>query len=149
MPARIPKLAASVGLMVIACWSATGCGGSDGGDQTTTAADLRDRTFVSTKDWSGEGSSFSTPVTMQFKADGGLTWQAECNTAGADVEITADRLLVGEIASTAIGCPQMLHEQDEDLSDFFDSDPSWELDGDQLPLSSDSVAAALQAERQP
>jgi heat shock protein HslJ len=142
MLAPRPKTAASLGLTLIACMSAAGCGGSDD-DQTSDASDLRDRTFVSTGDWSGDGSSFSTPVTVRFKADGGLTWQADCNTAGADVAITADRLLVGEIASPAIGCPRPLMKQDEDLSGFFDSDPGWQLDGDRLTLSSESVEVTL------
>jgi heat shock protein HslJ len=149
MRARLPKFAAGLGLLVIACLSVAGCGGSDGDEQTAAVADLRGRTFVSTMDWSGEGTSFSTPVTVRFKADGGLTWQAKCNTAGADVEITSDRLLIGQITSTAIGCPQRLHEQDEDLAAFFDSDPSWELEGDRLTLSNDSVEVALQANGHP
>ncbi|HET6830293.1 MAG TPA: META domain-containing protein [Solirubrobacterales bacterium] len=145
MPARLPKPAIRIGLAVIACVAVAGCGGDDGNDQAPAAADLRGRTFVSTKDWSGEGSAFSSPVTLQFTADGHIGWQADCNSFGAEVEITADRLLVGEIAGTLVGCPEPELEQDEDLSGFFESDPNWRLDGDRLTLSTDSVEVALQA----
>jgi heat shock protein HslJ len=147
MRAHPPKSAISVGLAVIACLSVAGCGGSDDDDQTAEASDLRNRTFVSTKDWSGEGSSFSTPVIVRFTDEGGLTWRADCNTAGADVEITADRLRIGKIASTAMGCPEPRQQQDEELSDFFGSDPSWQLDGNRLTLSGGSIEVALQADR--
>lgn len=137
---RLPGLA----LALIACWAATGCGEDDGAREPP-GADLGGRTFVSTKDWSGDGSSFSTPVTVTFEADGRLTWKADCNTAGADVEITGDRLVVGAIASTEIGCPRRPADQDRDLVAFFGSDPAWELDGDRLTLSGDDVEVALEA----
>jgi heat shock protein HslJ len=144
MPVIRLKLATSVGL-ALAAWLLVAACSDDEGDSKAAGGDLRGQTFVSTKDWSGGGSSFSTEVTVRFRDDGGMSWQADCNMAGADVEITADRLLVEEIAKTEIGCPQNLHEQDEDLSDFFDSDPSWQLDGNRLTLSSDSIEVTLQA----
>ena len=126
-----------------------GCGGDgDGGGSTAAPDDLVGRTFVSTADWSGEGSSFSSPVTVTFKDDGGLTWQARCNTAAADVEITGDRLEVGRIASTEMGCEESAMEQDDELSAFFAADPSWSLDGNRLTLSSEqgSIEVDLQAD---
>ena len=130
-----------------------GCG-DDGGTTSATPTspsgpdDLVGRTFVSTADWSGEGSSFSSPVTVTFKDDGGLTWQARCNTAATDVEITDDRLEVGRIASTSMGCEASAMEQDDELSAFFAADPSWSLDGDRLTLSSEqgSIEVDLQAD---
>jgi heat shock protein HslJ len=139
------RLSACLTLVLVACLGFAGCGGSDGDEQAPAGDDLHGRTFVSTKDWSGDGSSFSTPVTVAFKTDGGMTWQADCNTAGADVEIAADRLILGQIASTAIGCPGQPQEQDEELAAFFESDPGWRLDGDRLTLSSDSVEVVLRA----
>ena len=127
-----------------------GCGGDgdDGGGTTSEPGGLAGRTFVSTADWSGEGSSFSSPVTVTFEDDGGLTWQARCNTAAADVEITDDRLEVGRIASTEMGCEESAMEQDDELSAFFAADPSWSLDGNRLTLSSEqgSIEVDLQAD---
>lgn len=99
--------------------------------------------FVSTKNWSGDGSSFSRPVTVKFTGDTAMTWQAACNTAGADVEITANQLIVGAITSTSVGCPNPDMNQDEDLSTFFEGDPRWRINGRHLILQSDSVNVTL------
>lgn len=130
--------------VLLACLAVAGCGG-DGGDRQPSATDLSDRTFVSTKDWSGDGTSFVTPVTVEFRGSDAMSWSAACNTAGGDVEITSDRLVVGPIASTEIGCPGRRARQDRDLVAFFDSDPTWQLEGDRLTLSADSVVAVLRA----
>jgi heat shock protein HslJ len=137
---------------VAAAFLIGGCGddgdGGDGTDSTGQPDDLVGRTFVSTADWSGEGSSFSTPVTVEFKDDGGLTWRAQCNTAAADVEITPDRLDVGQISSTEMGCAEPAMQQDDELAAFFEADPDWSLDGNRLTLSSDqgSIEVDLQAD---
>jgi hypothetical protein len=84
-------------------------------------------------------------VTVAFKSDSGLTWQADCNTAGANVEVTDDHLNVGQIVSTEIGCPGRRAKQDRDLAAFFESDPGWRLEGNRLTLSGDEVEVVLQA----
>ncbi len=57
-----------------------------------------------------------------------IRWHAGCNTIGGSVEITSEQLDVGKVASTGIGCPKPLTEQDEWVTDFFTSGPHWELD---------------------
>ena len=145
LPASIPMWLAPA---LIAAVLVGGCG--DGGDGGTTSepGGLVGRTFVSTADWSGEGSPFSSPVTVTFKDDGGMTWRAQCNTAAANVEITSDRLDVGQIAATEMGCAAPAMKQDDELSAFFAADPSWSLDGDRLTLSSEqgSIEVDLQAD---
>ncbi|MFN8111727.1 MAG: META domain-containing protein [Solirubrobacterales bacterium] len=129
-----------------------GCGDGDDESGMTSSVgqpdDLVGRTFVSTADWSGEGSSFSTPVTVTFDDEGGITWRAECNTAATDVRITPDHLEIGQVASTAMGCAKQAMDQDDELSDFFAADPAWSLDGNRLTLSSDqgSIEVDLQAD---
>jgi heat shock protein HslJ len=144
---RLTRIGIVPGLITAAVLIA-GCGGGDDGGSTAEPQQLAGRTFVSTAAWSGEGSSFSSPVTVDFKDDGGMTWRARCNTAAADVEITADRLEVGRIASTEMGCEASAMKQDAELSAFFAADPSWSLDGNRLTLSSaqGSIEVALQAE---
>lgn len=71
-------------------------------------------------------------------------WRASCNQAGADVQVEVDRLLIGEVTSTAMGCEtEQQTKQDAGLADFFASDPSWALDGRRLTLESGSVEAEL------
>ena len=145
--ARPRQISRIVPALIAAAVLIAGCGG-DGEDGGSTAEpeDLIGRTFVSTADWSGGGSSFSSPVTVTFKDDGGMSWRAQCNTAVTDVEITSDRLRVGQIASTMMGCEDPAMKQDEELSTFFKADPSWSLDGDRLTLSTDSIEVDLRAE---
>ena len=95
----------------------------------------------------GGGTAFSTPVRLKIEGSS-VGWQASCNSAGTTAEITADQLIIdgGKITSTAIGCPEKNQQQDEDLAAFFGSDPNWELDGDRLALSNDSVTVVLRAD---
>jgi heat shock protein HslJ len=74
----------------------------------------------------------------------GVGWRAGCNTWGSDVEITADRLILGAIGGTAIGCRDDLLAQDDWLARFFDSDPRWRLN-DRLILASDGTVIELAA----
>jgi META domain len=75
----------------------------------------------------------------------GVGWRAGCNTFGSDVEIAPDRLILGDIGGTAAGCPsEDLHEQDDWLARFFDSDPRWRLN-DRLVITSDGTVITLEA----
>jgi heat shock protein HslJ len=59
------------------------------------------------------------------------------------VRVTADELQIGQIASTLIGCPANLQDQDEWLGEFFDSNPRWRLSDSQLMLSSGETVIEL------
>jgi heat shock protein HslJ len=61
------------------------------------------------------------------------------------VRVTAEELQIGQIASTLIGCPANLQEQDEWLAEFFDSNPRWRLRDSQLTLSSGETVIELKA----
>lgn len=113
---------------------------------SSTANDLWDRTFISAAVTENGKPRPLVPDTHISVTFGGrdVGWQAGCNSAGADVEITADRLRLGTIASTLIGCSDQLNEQDEWLLDFFRSDPKWRLSDDRLVLSSDETVIELE-----
>lgn len=70
-----------------------------------------------------------TELTVTF-AQGAVEFRAGCNHMGADVEVTAGRLEVGEIVGTSMGCGGALHEQEDWVSDFFASNPTWEATSD-------------------
>jgi heat shock protein HslJ len=116
--------------------------------------DLWSNTFVSTEvTEDGESRSLVSDtrisVTFEEREDGGFVrWEAGCNTLGADVEVTDEQLLVGTIGGTEMGCPDELQEQDEWVTDFFRSNPDWELNDDRFTLTSDGTVIELEANNQ-
>jgi len=72
---------------------------------------------------------------------------AGCNRLGAAVaagELLADgRLWIDGFGSTARGCKPPLRAQDEWLTKFLGSKPSWQLNGDQLTLTSAGTTITL------
>lgn len=73
-----------------------------------------------------------------------IAWRGGCNTTGAAVAVSADRLSVGEPeGSTAVGCPDDRLEEDEQAGAFFMSDPTWSLRGDELLLTSVETSVRL------
>jgi heat shock protein HslJ len=127
--------------------------GSGGGEAEQAPGDLWGRTFISTavtEDGESRPLAPDTRIAVTFneREDQGVVgWQAGCNTFGADVEITADSLVVGVIAGTEIGCADDLHAQDEWLAGFFGSDPRWRLSNHRLILTSDETMIELEASR--
>jgi len=145
----------AAGLVLVAC----GSGNDETGQNLARGAghqavprqdDLLGRAFRSTavtEDSEPRPLVPNTHITVTFdeRADeGGVGWQAGCNTFGADVEISADSLVVGQIAGTEIGCPDDLQQQDEWLVDFFGSDPEWQLSHDRLSLTSHDTVIELE-----
>jgi len=127
--------------------------GSGGDEAQQIPGELWGRTFISTAATeNGEPRPLAPDtrieVTFNEREDQGVVgWQAGCNTFGADVEITADSLVVGVIAGTEIGCLDVLHAQDEWLAGFFGSDPRWRLNDDRLILTSGETVIELEASR--
>lgn len=72
-----------------------------------------------------------------------VSWKARCNSIGADARITARRMEIKMNLTTLIGCPPREGREDLWLDRFFESDPSWRLDGKRLLLVSDGVTIEL------
>jgi heat shock protein HslJ len=135
----VRSLACAVGLLLLAS-----CGPGEGTAQPEQA-DLSGTSFVSTKvTESGEPRPLvaDTRIEATFE-QGAVRWEAGCNSFGADVEITADHLLLTEIVATEAGCAGELQQQDSWLMVFFQADPRWELWGDRLTLSSGATIIEL------
>ena len=90
------------------------------------------------------------PVEVEFEERDGegdaVRWSAGCNIIGGRFEITENRLrpVVGPgqdpgFESTAVGCAQEQHEQDDRLTEVFAQGPEWQLDGETLELSTEHV----------
>lgn len=114
------------------------------------AQTLRDRTFESvsvTEEGSGERTFVEGgTLTVHFEAatDGDvIRWRISCNTAGGRVTISADRLTVGEVGSSAVGCGPEKEAEDTWIASFFDSSPGWTLDGTRLTLRSEGTVIVL------
>lgn len=152
-------LVAACALLLGAAMTTAGCGAS--GDEQTGSAPrasapqqpdgLWGRKFTSrTVTEAGEPRPLvpGTRIALAFEESRGrrtIGWSAGCNQAGAKVRVTAEGLHIGRIASTLIGCPADLEEQDEWLGEFFGSNPRWRLSDSQLTLSSGETVIELKA----
>lgn len=113
---------------------------------------LLERSFVSTSVMvDGEPLQLvGGPLAVRFDGhDGGrvdISWEAGCNIAGGKFDATAERLEprrspdgVAAFDLTEMGCEEQELQQDEWLQELFADGVTWELDGDTLLLSTDSV----------
>lgn len=123
-----------------------GCGdrgtsASGGGDSP-----LRGRTFLSTA-VTEDGKPHQLPeksrVRLQFTDDGRLIADAGCNSMQGPVSIDGGRIEVRDLASTGMGCPGALQDQDGWLANLLSAKPSWKLDGTTLVVTSPSTEVTL------
>jgi len=148
---------ALVGALVLAItagglfWLWRGFVATDGGPPTGQPEDLWGRTFVSTR-VTEEGEPHTlvedTRIELTFfeeRGERGVGWSAGCNTIGAKIEVTTERLLLGEIGGTQQACAPESQDQDEWLVDFFRSEPRWEFHDDTLTLTSGDTMIELSA----
>jgi heat shock protein HslJ len=117
----------------------------------TSADPLTGRTFVGTAiDVDGEPVDAPEGVTMEiaFEAteDQGqrIAAVAGCNHLGAQYRLSGDRLVVGEISTTEMGCDPDRHAFDELLAALLSS-PEFSLQDDQLTLTVTDAARELRA----
>jgi heat shock protein HslJ len=78
-----------------------------------------------------------TRIRLTFSDDHHLGAQAGCNSMGGPAEISEGedtRLVVGDLATTEMGCDPARHAQDDWLARFLTSRPTWQLDGPRLTL---------------
>ncbi len=76
-----------------------------------------------------------TLVRMRFRATPEFTANAGCNSIDGRYELVDGRFVAGELAMTAIGCEDGLHEQDAWLLALLEAEPTYELDEPRLTLS--------------
>lgn len=122
---------AAVGLLLVACGSLAGSGGT---------TDLRGRTFLSTGVVEGGQPKqlvAGTRIRLNFAEDGTrIGANAGCNHMGGEARVERGRLLVGDLAMTAMGCDGGRNEQDDWLARFLSGTPSVRISGAELVLSS-------------
>ena len=84
-----------------------------------------------------------TRIRLGFTDDGRLVAHGGCNTMGGQAEIRDGRLMVGDLATTEMGCDADRHAQDEWLARFLGGEPRLELEGSQMTLSGDGTEIRL------
>lgn len=88
-----------------------------------------------------------TRVELRFTDDGRLLARAGCNHIQGPVSLDDGKLAVSELGMTAMGCPDAdLHTQDEWLSNFLSSTPSWRMDGGNLVVTGQDTEIVLARE---
>lgn len=88
----------------------------------------------------------STLPTMTIAGTGdlALSLNAGCNTMGAPVTYRiGGSIEIGEIASTAIGCPEPLMDRDDQLVQVLGRLDHVEVDDDELTLTGDGVSMSF------
>lgn len=118
------------------------CG--DGG--VTSADSLPGRTFLSesvTDNGAARPLVAHTRIRLSFDTERSLTATAGCNTLSTAVEITDDRLVIGDLSGTAMGCDQARHDQDTWLAGILTADPAYSIAGDRLTLRAGSTTIVL------
>jgi heat shock protein HslJ len=129
----------AVALLVLGAVAA--CGDDD---ETTADApvELDGRSFVATE-LEGLEIAEGSEVRISF-TDGSMAVAAGCNTQTAGYEVTDGTLvLTGELASTMMACDEPLEAQDTFMADLVTSEPTVELDGDQLVLAGADTSATF------
>ncbi|MBA3266309.1 MAG: META domain-containing protein [Nocardioidaceae bacterium] len=142
-------LVASTSLVLTACASETsGAGGSGPGPDDNAAlafGDLDGRTFVSTqvtRDGKPDRLPSNAPIQLGF--DGStLSANAGCNSLFGEGRLDGDLLVIGGMGGTDMGCEPALMKQDEWLAKSLTAQPTVELDGDELTVSSGATTIEL------
>ncbi len=105
------------------------------------------RTFLSTSvTENGEPRPLvaGTRITLNFVEDGHrLGAQAGCNQMGGQASFSGGRLVVGDLATTEMGCDPPRHAQDEWLARFLTSRPTWSHAASTLTLDNGTTRIEL------
>ena len=138
MTARLRAALMFLGLLAVGCGSLVGSG---------VREDLRGRTYLSTQvSENGQPRPLvaGTRIRLRFSDDGRrISLDAGCNNIAGDASIERDRLVVRNMASTAMGCDPPRHEQDEWLSKVVSGSPEIRASGPDLVLSSGTTELRL------
>ena len=126
---------------VLSCVLAVaGCGGGQSADQ------LMNRSFTTTSVvTSGEERPLAADSTLKvtFTPDG-VSAVAGCNTMFGPVSFDSGTLRTsGPLGMTMMGCDPALMDQDQWISEFLASGPTWKLDGPNLTLASGETVLVL------
>jgi heat shock protein HslJ len=118
---------------------------TNGARSGSSSAELEGRVFVSTGVSGDQALVDGSTIRLEL-SDGRVSINAGCNQMSGPVTIETDRLDVGELMSTMMGCDEPLMAQDAWLTEFFMADPAFTLDGTTLELVGDGVTITFEEE---
>jgi heat shock protein HslJ len=118
---------------------AAACGQADTpGPGAAAAPDTLRGTFTTS-----ENTAQGTTISLQFTEDGRLVANAGCNTISGPITFSGNQIDTADLAITEIACDPALHEQDQRLSAFLGSKPTWTFAGESLVLSGAGTTLTL------
>jgi heat shock protein HslJ len=115
-------------------------------DHLLVASGLAGRTFLSTAVTEGgvpRPMPAGTWVMLRFTADGRLLASAGCNTISGPVHLSGGQLRMPAMATTEMGCADDLMAQDQWLTSLLEAQPSWQLSGPHLRVSTSQTVIEL------
>jgi heat shock protein HslJ len=80
-----------------------------------------------------------TSAELRFLDANRLVLTAGCNSMSGTARLDGGKLAVTDIATTEMGCDPRRHQQDEWFAAFLAANPTWQLSGDELTLTSDDI----------
>ena len=131
-PRRLPCLAAATALALAACASAA--------SPSASPRTLDGHTYLSTA-IQGAVLVPGTRVRLTF-IDGNLSATGGCNILSGTYSVDGDRLAIGQLAMTEMGCDDARQHQDEWLARFLGG-VTLDLEGDTLTLTDGTVRLTL------
>jgi heat shock protein HslJ len=112
----------------------TACGQRPGGAPASDP--LRGRTFLATA-VTDDGGPRDMELSIEFTDDGRLIARASCNMMQGDVDTAGGKLVFdGGLATTDMGCDEERHAEDAFVAGVLGREPSWQLAGDKLTITS-------------
>lgn len=84
-----------------------------------------------------------TRISLEFTGDGELAANAGCNNLFGAVSIGAGTLEIDGLGGTEMGCDPPRHAQDQWLTEFLQSSPTWLLSADRLTLTGGGTELVL------
>ncbi|HYK96505.1 MAG TPA: META domain-containing protein [Candidatus Dormibacteraeota bacterium] len=142
------RLGAGIALLTV-LGSLAACAASGVTPSPTSANGLAGRTFLSIGVTDGGADRPLAPGTrtrLDFRgAD--FSASAGCNTMGGQYRLDGGHLIVGQLSTTDMGCPAALGTQDAWLAQLLGAQPTINLDGDDLTMTSGSTVVKLRDRR--
>lgn len=123
---------AAAALGLVGCGSAASTGSGDGAHLHTQGAGERSQFVLQSA--TGFKAVNDTLVQVSF-SDKEINFNAGCNSHFGQYHLNDGVLIVGNMASTMMGCDAALHQQDDWLSTFFSSKPTVAIQGNHVKFT--------------